>query len=634
MHASAGTGIAAYVQTSSFSSQAATGPEYSYLSAAPVEATEQLLLWCKARLNAHALPISIAVLPQLPVSAGGKLARRSLPPPSWAAEGIRLPFEGNGSLPEGEALRNKQAPEGKGMSVKGNSLLTRSEGLPIEPKTVGDDISSQKSPIQTSMAAQKEESLNRFIPVSEGRVLGLFREALGLFCLEPTENFLQAGGDSLAAAAVANSLVIPPDMLTAFPTARALAAAIRHSSSASSCELHVTMAEAVGKSPQRSRAQLSTAAETQPLIEPPPLLGLNSDMEPAVATAAEEEEWQQQAQQEVLRCTQAGGWVFEQAGGLRWAGAGTPTTLLDSLSSLTKQSDTESSQDRNMGLQSLGHHAIEPPLWESPQLQQQQRCPPQRHEQQDKQHKSTLQMQTGQQQHQQQQQFSARPPHGGLCCAWRCKLKECIDASPVVLVTCSPEDIAQQQLCDSQIASWQLQSARSVPAQDQQHLLHSTQHCTQQQQQHQQHQEVFQHCPQDLHQHCQQQQKQEQQQQQHAQQQQQRRLQKQQWQQPGVTREWVLACSHGGDVVCVDGQSGRAVWRAVLPARAEAGLTVTSDCKVSVCQILLNKLKYMHDRFSVFTINRILLQQLHTACYCLNILVAQNSLMPCNSRSV
>jgi len=57
--------------------------------------------------------------------------------------------------------------------------------------------------------------------------------------------------------------------------------------------------------------------------------------------------------------------------------------------------------------------------------------------------------------------------------------------------------------------------------------------------------------------------------------------QQQQQQQQQQQSEWVFACSHGGDVVCVEGQSGRAVWRTTLPARAEAGLTITSDCQVS-----------------------------------------------------
>ena len=44
---------------------------------------------------------------------------------------------------------------------------------------------------------------------------------------------------------------------------------------------------------------------------------------------------------------------------------------------------------------------------------------------------------------------------------------------------------------------------------------------------------------------------------------------------------WAFACSHGGEVVCADGSCGEAVWRAQLPGRADAGLAVTADLKVT-----------------------------------------------------
>ena len=40
---------------------------------------------------------------------------------------------------------------------------------------------------------------------------------------------------------------------------------------------------------------------------------------------------------------------------------------------------------------------------------------------------------------------------------------------------------------------------------------------------------------------------------------------------------YALGCSHGGDVVCVEGTGGALVWRARLPGRADAGLAVTAD---------------------------------------------------------
>lgn len=45
---------------------------------------------------------------------------------------------------------------------------------------------------------------------------------------------------------------------------------------------------------------------------------------------------------------------------------------------------------------------------------------------------------------------------------------------------------------------------------------------------------------------------------------------------------YALACSHGGDVVCVEGTQGALVWRATLPGRADAGLAVTADMQACV----------------------------------------------------
>ena len=42
-------------------------------------------------------------------------------------------------------------------------------------------------------------------------------------------------------------------------------------------------------------------------------------------------------------------------------------------------------------------------------------------------------------------------------------------------------------------------------------------------------------------------------------------------------RWYALACSHGGDVVCIEGRTGGRVWGGRLPGRANAGLAVTAD---------------------------------------------------------
>lgn len=45
-------------------------------------------------------------------------------------------------------------------------------------------------------------------------------------------------------------------------------------------------------------------------------------------------------------------------------------------------------------------------------------------------------------------------------------------------------------------------------------------------------------------------------------------------------RWWVYACSHGGDVVAVEGVSGEPVWETRLPARLNAGMALSQDCLV------------------------------------------------------
>lgn len=51
----------------------------------------------------------------------------------------------------------------------------------------------------------------------------------------------------------------------------------------------------------------------------------------------------------------------------------------------------------------------------------------------------------------------------------------------------------------------------------------------------------------------------------------------------GVTAAWqayAFACSHGGDVVCLDAHEGRLIWRQHLPMRADVGVALTADLQV------------------------------------------------------
>ncbi len=267
----AGLALAAYVHL--VAASAINQPAASAAGQAADDITEELLQWCKDILPVAAVPTSITVLLQLPQSAGGKLMRGALPPPAWAAANT-----------DGDCLASPKEPH--------KTSTFQSEG-----------VAQQQGPFAVQQGL-------------EGRILGLFREALQYPRLEPSNSFFEAGGDSLAAAAVANALVIHPDFVVAFPTARRLAAALSHAA-------HVT------SPPQAladSAALLSKLNSTDPPREHPsecmPLLLLDSQprLTPAVATAGEEEEWQQQTQQALAACSQPGGWVCERAGGLRWAG--------------------------------------------------------------------------------------------------------------------------------------------------------------------------------------------------------------------------------------------------------------------------------------------------------------------------
>ena len=132
-----------------------------------------------------------------------------------------------------------------------------------------------------------------------------------------------------------------------------------------------------------------------------------------------------------------------------------------------------------------------------------------------------------------------------LKCSWRVKLKECVDAAPVVLIS-HCEGLQQQEPLSQQPSQPDPLDGRS-----------GQQPPPQQQQQQTEHQQAGQHA---LQQHQDRQAPQQARQQQH----------------------WVFACSHGGDVVCVEGRSGGVVWEGQVEGRAEAGLTVSPDCRVSL----------------------------------------------------
>ena len=199
------------------------------------------------------------------------------------------------------------------------------------------------------------------------------------------------------------------------------------------------------------------------------------------------------------------------------------------------------------GPSNMHGNSCEPPQYQhqhpvSQSHAQAQQSVQQQQQQQQRQH--ACQMACSQeQQHQQSVAGAGRPGEKAvkgheLKCSWRVKLKECVDAAPTVLISgCQGLQQQQQHLTQqpSQLytldsPSWQLQQTEYQQAG--QHALQQHQHRQAPQQARQQH--------------------------------------------------WVFACSHGGDVVCVEGRSGGVVWEGQVEGRAEAGLTISPDCRVSL----------------------------------------------------
>ena len=565
----AGVAIAAYVQLAASSTTAA-----DLSSTASDETTEELMQWCKGGLPVAAMPTSIMLLPGLPMSAGGKLMRGGLPHPPWAAESTSVTCP---AVPEDTCNAVDMMSHSQTTRLLMASRTPTDNVRTVSETKLGDiSTASHKALCNTETPAlpspgdvdphalprKVATAQNRRLPEGlEGKILGLFREALGLPRLEPCDDFFRAGGGSLAAAGVANALLIQPDVITACPTARKLAAALRPPPSPAS---HNQCVAATGVSSVTHAFVGPAGAHSSTMLLPdqvkpdkPPQLPMLTLSRSAVATAGGDEAWQWQAQRALAVGSQAGGWRFERAGGLRWGGKGLPANLPQSPENIPHSQSAQSQADQIVQLQQTGlkaTHGHEPAS-----LQTQGTC----------------------------------PLTGGAClkksperpkqlkCVWRVKLKECVDASPVVLVTSHPEARLPQQMGRAS-QQQQLQEhghteagcgPQGLPLQPQ---LGDEQH-GQQQQQHKDQDQLQQ-------QNRQQQQDQEQRRQHQHQQRHDRQHQQlhQDPQQQKQQQQWVFGCSHGGDVVCVEGHSGRAVWGAVLPARAEAGLSITADCKVSL----------------------------------------------------
>jgi len=147
--------------------------------------------WGAARLPASAVPSAVAVLPRLPRSAAGKLARGALPPPAWAAPGPAPPDAWPGLGRAAAAGGGGGAPGA--VAVAGSAAAVSDPGAGAGPAAGGG---------------------------WEARTLRAFAQALALPRLEPAADFFAAGGDSLAAAAAAAALGVDVRQVAAPSLAR------------------------------------------------------------------------------------------------------------------------------------------------------------------------------------------------------------------------------------------------------------------------------------------------------------------------------------------------------------------------------------------------------------------------------
>ena len=54
-----------------------------------------------------------------------------------------------------------------------------------------------------------------------------------------------------------------------------------------------------------------------------------------------------------------------------------------------------------------------------------------------------------------------------------------------------------------------------------------------------------------------------------------------------LSRWYAFCCSHGGDIVCLDGETGARIWGTSVLGRAESGLVLSADLKVNLSNVMI-----------------------------------------------
>ena len=108
-------------------------------------------------------------------------------------------------------------------------------------------------------AARQSRPQKGHSKISEMRVMRAFMQVLQQPKLEPTSDFFEWGGHSLAAAEVAAGLDIPPALIAAYPTARKLA---KYLASTASCSEPAAVSKPHGAGESHGIVDLSAGAHT------------------------------------------------------------------------------------------------------------------------------------------------------------------------------------------------------------------------------------------------------------------------------------------------------------------------------------------------------------------------------------
>ncbi|CAL8461978.1 g1509 [Coccomyxa elongata] len=433
----------------------------------------QLRLWCTERLSAAAVPSCIISLPAMPRSSAGKLQRGALPNPADLTQSdtsspshLHMQMEGEG-VPEGEA---QMLPDGFPYSGPG--------GL-------------------------------------EAAAMRAFGAALGqgLRGLEPITDFWSAGGDSLAAAQVAGWLGVDVRLLTAFPTARALAAQMRairapvpgHASDAR---------ERLGREPELSRlakdAHHGRSTSDAVPTKRPRLIMQKANQESGGADRTLTPPDPARGGAVLQSCGCVSFWPAAvssadvQSAATPPAGvpSGPLATAAGPAHPTTPPSLADAGSEQTAGTQQ--QHSAEPRDVEAQEAEALQQQVAGFADDGAQNTEDRVRTKRGREVPSVAQGVAEGEGHGTRAAgtAWRVKLRDCVDASPVILVQ-SALAAAADPSC---VADSTRQQASKLPL-----------------------------------------------------------------------RWYAFGCSHGGDVVCIDGASGSPVWKTCIEGRAESGLTLTGS---------------------------------------------------------